>query len=136
MSKLFMKTSRHGDRRTFAWLRSGPGEPCIGPSGARQTISETGEFDFLTERGMSSGIGAGGQYEYRVYDLADDVQFPFAIVYPTIASVREQYPKACRLVNLKTGEESALCDNLDHARGIRGAAVARQLKGSFGSRRA
>jgi hypothetical protein len=136
MSKLFMKTSRLGDRRTFAWLESRAGQPVLGPFTARQSVAEAGEFDFLTERGRSSGLGAGGQFEYRIYDLAEPPHFPYAIVYPTIASVREQFPAACRLVNLRTGEESALCDSLDHARATLKAALSKQLKGSFGARRA
>lgn len=136
MSKLFMKTSRHGDHRTFAWLKSAPGHPVLGPFTARQSVAESGEFDFLLERGRASGVGAGGGFEYRIYDLAAETQFPYAIVYPTIPSVRETFPHACRLVNLRTGEESALCDTLEHAQASLALALQGRLKGSFGARRA
>lgn len=114
---LFMKVDRlpTPHHKVFAWDTVAYGTPSLDPRRVRMNIAEMGEFGFLMERNQHTCIGAGGMYEYRVYELVEAPAFPYAIVYPTITAVRVQYPRACRLVNMRTGQESALCDSLDHA---------------------
>lgn len=131
--KLYLKLSRIGlahTRRMFAWtsLRSRG----LGPFGVLMSEAEASEFEYAVEHGKHSVIGAGGQYEYRVYDRADVAeQFPYIVVYPDSPAVREQYPESCRVVNLKTGAESSLCHNLQAALDTIAEALAGRLRGSF-----
>ena len=128
--KLFLKVSRLGKpRRVLAWVElRGSG---LGPSGIRMSEAESGEFEYAMNRGKFSTVGAGGQYQYSVLDRLADIRYPYAIVRPTSDEVRKQYPDTCRVVNVKTGDESMLCHNLDAALDIIASALAKNLRGSF-----
>lgn len=131
MSKLFMKVGRIGNPRTFVWVTALANAIGIDLHRYRMTESESSEFHFLLNRDQHTALGAGGQYEYRVYETVEAPVWPFAIVWPDSKAVREQYPHACRVVDMSTGRESALTDNLEHARGVIEHARAGKLKGSF-----
>lgn len=130
--KLFLKVSRIGlphTRRVFAWtsLRSRG----LGAMGVMMSEAEASEFEFAMERNAASVTGAGGQYDYKVYDRIGEPQGSYAVVKPTVQAVIDQYPNACRVVNMRTGQESGLCLNPAEATEIAALAAAGKLKGSF-----
>lgn len=129
---LFLKINRTSrSPNVFAWatLRA----KVLGPGHAIMSEAEAGEFEFLMERRQHSCIGAGGQFEYRVYELADyDVKFPFAIIKPVLPAIRERWPDACRLINIRTLEESMLTTDLAEAQAIQQNVLSGRAMGSFG----
>lgn len=130
MDHLFIKASRLGSsRKVIAWSKLGTG--CHGGRNWQMSAAERGEFEFCISHGKASTVGAGGQFEYRVYERIGEVNYPYAVVRPTIEAVRAQYPSACRVVNLETGMESALCDTLEHALDIVHKGKRKELKGAF-----
>lgn len=139
MEHLFMKVTvnprnRHEVTRVLSWLTAEPNAKSVSRGSVAMAAAEAGEFEFLVERGKSVGYGAGGTTtEYRVYERLAPVAGKYAIVRPTLKSVREKYPDACRIVNLDTGEESALSDRLENAQRSVDMLVAGKAKGSFGA---
>lgn len=116
MGILCLKVGRLGrDVRVLSWIDRAMGTRGLGPLGVHLSEAEAGEFDFLVEHGKDKGTGAGGQFEYRVYETLETPEWPYAIVRPHVEAVRRQYPDACRIVNMKTGEESALSEDITSA---------------------
>ena len=131
MPKLYLKVGRVSPR-TFSWTSPNAGAVGIDKHRYRMSEAEAGEFSFIEGHpGKNSTLGAGGAYEYRVYETLGDPMWPYAIVLPWSTAVREQYPDACRLVDMSTGRESALYDNREGALNVAALAKAGKLKGSF-----
>ena len=131
---LFLKVERFSSRpRVIAWNELTHRARSLGPRVFNMTYSEAGEFEYLRDHAKDKCVGAGGQFEYRSYALVVPPAYPYAIVYPASAAVQAQYPEACRLVDLRTAEESALFENRDAAIAAMNHAVTGRLKGPFGA---
>jgi hypothetical protein len=132
MPHLFLKIERFTrNKRCIAWTSVSHGARSEGQRVYNMSYSEAGEFAYLLERNKRDCVGAGGQYEYRMYVLAEAAVYPYAIAYPDLPAVREKYPEACRIINMKTGEESSLADTLAHAKETVTLAMMGKLVGSF-----
>lgn len=134
---LYMKVGRIINTPTYAWLNAVAGERAIGRNPATMRQAEAEDFSYAEKQPDRTTLGAGGVYEYRAYDLLGDVKEGYAIVRPTSAKMRmaQDFPDMCsdlcRVVNINTGVESSLCNNLVEALELQRMAAAGELLGSF-----